>query len=438
MLFFILFSCSNDTTVHDKIGAVTGEESQEQQESEAQEEDEAQEEEEIPLCEDIEVAAESAYISQGESVTDERAFCNINWHAGAGAKGSTIAVTLDDWEGDDGASIRVTNLLDETILESELAIGDSVTFEQDRSGEFFVQVSPLDINEESNSYQLSVDCIAQCELEYTRYPIVFLHGLAGFDSLLNIIDYWIGMESLLTDRGFHVEVHAVSAFDTTIVRTEGWMEIIDGLHSDGVGRKFNFIGHSQGGLDARYIASVLDDVGIVESITTISAPHHGTPVADALHNVIDVSPFDGQLIDSILSFGTQVFGSTGEEFSAQMEQMTTENMLAFNDQVPDVSGVSYYSWAGQSCRLIQFICQTQLQGETVSSYFLLSHILVETLEGDNDGLVSVQSAQWGEYLGLLPADHMDEIGHRYDFSSQPFDSAGFYLSEAQRLSLAGH
>ena len=78
-----------------------------------------------------------------------------------------------------------------------------------------------------------------------------------------------------------------------------------------------------------------------------------------------------------------------------------------------------------------------MEGETVSSYFLLSHGYIEAIEGDNDGLVSVNSAEWGEFLGVLPADHMDEVGHRFDLSAQPFKADEFYLSEARRLSELG-
>ena len=74
-----------------------------------------------------------------------------------------------------------------------------------------------------------------------------------------------------------------------------------------------------------------------------------------------------------------------------------------------------------------------MEGGTVSSYFVLSHAFLESKEGDNDGLVGVESAQWGEFMGTIPADHMDEIGHRYDFSAQPFETGPFYLSEAHRL-----
>ena len=54
-----------------------------------------------------------------------------------------------------------------------------------------------------------------------------------------------------------------------------------------------------------------------------------------------------------------------------------------------------------------------------------------------DGLVSVQSAQWGEFLGTIPADHMDEIGQIADVSNPSFDVAEFFLAEVRRLAALG-
>jgi triacylglycerol lipase len=147
--------------------------------------------------------------------------------------------------------------------------------------------------EKSNNYRLAVDCIAGCSLEYTRYPIFFMHGLAGFDSLLNVMDYWLGVDELLTNTGYHVEIHGVPAFDTTYVRTGYWQEYLQELVDTGVGRKFNLIGHSQGGLDARYFASVLDTENRVASITTIATPHTGSSVAELLSMGMDISPDNG-------------------------------------------------------------------------------------------------------------------------------------------------
>ena len=51
-------------------------------------------------------------------------------------------------------------------------------------------------------------------------------------------------------------------------------------------------------------------------------------------------------------------------------------------------------------------------------------------------MVPVESAFWGELLGILPADHLDEVG-QIGGLTEAFDYEAFYLSAARRLSEAG-
>jgi len=34
---------------------------------------------------------------------------------------------------------------------------------------------------------------------------------------------------------------------------------------------------------------------------------------------------------------------------------------------------------------------------------------MSSIEGDNDGLVSVTSAQWGQHLGVADVDHLQQV-----------------------------
>jgi pimeloyl-ACP methyl ester carboxylesterase len=67
------------------------------------------------------------------------------------------------------------------------------------------------------------------------------------------------------------------------------------------------------------------------------------------------------------------------------------------------------------------------------------HASLSLRVGDNDGFVPTASMVWGEHLGVLPADHLDEIGQIADpaFVGDPFDHRAFYRSEAERLAAAG-
>ena len=386
-------------------------------------------------CSDFMIVSEGNYLSLGGFLTDQIEECTERWYPSAGAGGSTLAFTISTLEmNDSNVEIRIENLKGDSIHEwSNLSENETLTIDLEVSGEFLIGVRNMG-SEKPAEYEMGISCIQGCDLEYTRYPIVFMHGLAGFDTLLNVFDYWLGVEDLLSSAGYFVEIQGVSAFDPTYVRADQWKEHLDELYTEIGVRKVNIIAHSQGGLDARYYTSLLDNADRVASITTIATPHNGTAIADLFTGVVGLSPADGQIVDALVSGAAELFGSSGDSLTEQLEQMTTESMEAFNMEVVDKPSVQYFSWAGKSCRYLQWGCQSDMDGETVSSYFLLSHAYLEGQEGDNDGLVSVMSSEWGTFLGVLPADHMDEVGHRFDLSTQPFDAAEFYLSEARRLS----
>lgn len=61
--------------------------------------------------------------------------------------------------------------------------------------------------------------------------------------------------------------------------------------------------------------------------------------------------------------------------------------------------------------------------------------LIFLFEGVNDGLCSVASARWGLVLGVLNADHLDEIGQVLGVTE--FDYLDFYLNHARFLKING-
>lgn len=105
----------------------------------------------------------------------------------------------------------------------------------------------------------------------TQHPIVLSHGFMGFDSMLGLIDYWPGIVDRLEDGGATVYVAQVGAMNSSEVRGEQLIAQIENFLAINGGSKVNLIGHSQGGLDARYVATVRPD--LVASITTIGSPH---------------------------------------------------------------------------------------------------------------------------------------------------------------------
>lgn len=77
----------------------------------------------------------------------------------------------------------------------------------------------------------------------------------------------------------------------------------------------------------------------------------------------------------------------------------------FNPLTPDNPDVAYFSYGAY------------VRDMPVANLLRFSHGVIKERDGDNDGLVSLHSAKWGEYLGTVEADHW--VGFRHDFERQP-------------------
>ena len=238
--------------------------------------------------------------------------------------------------------------------------------------------------------------------------------------------------------GYASHTPFVDPFRPTPDRAAQWAAHIDALVASGAARRVNLIGHSQGGLDARYVAAALDPERRVRSVTTIGSPHRGAAVADVAFGVADASALGGAIVDAAVDQLAALYGDRGDQDSlAQLEQLTTESSAAFNDAILDRPDIPYASWAGHTCQLIDVLCIAAWDGEVVTPALSATHAVTALLQGDNDGLVSVESSKWGTYLGALPADHLDEVGLFPGTQAPGFDAAAFFQQEVERLAAAG-
>ena len=112
----------------------------------------------------------------------------------------------------------------------------------------------------------------------TRYPIVLAHGLTGFRQLFGVVDYFNGIPSDLRSGGAQVFVTQVSAVASATQRGEQLLHQIETIVATTGTGKVNLIGHSEGGLDARYVMGVRPD--LIASLTTVATPHLGADLAE--------------------------------------------------------------------------------------------------------------------------------------------------------------
>ncbi len=296
----------------------------------------------------------------------------------------------------------------EPLGSSEFA-GDAgeamVEFSPQWSGEQAIVVARDDGRTEGD-YTLTATCLSGCELQTTRYPVALLHGYAGVDSYFGILDYFHDVRDPLTERGYLLLAPVTNPIDQSDTRADQLAEQLTTFMEETGARRVNMIAHSQGGLDGRLLIAGKGWSDRVASLTTIATPHGGIPLilADFL-SVQDFSP---------------------------------DYMEVFNAAYPNHPDVRYWSWSSRSCGILQPVCIANSDGEVVDALLGASYTLLLRF-GENDGIVPTESMIWGEHLGMLYADHFDEVGQIADLNLpvDPFNHRDFYRSELQRLAAAG-
>ncbi|ACY19137.1 esterase/lipase family protein [Haliangium ochraceum] len=130
----------------------------------------------------------------------------------------------------------------------------------------------------------------------TSHPVVFAHGMAGFDDILGF-DYWgDDYGTFVGDACGFLEVYCnhdidggqrafaaqVPAFQTSEVRGLRLADEIESYMASEGASHVNLIGHSMGGLDSRKAARELYQrrgYTVVKVMVSVSSPHRGSPVA---------------------------------------------------------------------------------------------------------------------------------------------------------------
>ncbi len=130
----------------------------------------------------------------------------------------------------------------------------------------------------------------------TKNPIVLVPGIFAFDTIAGI-DYWYGIPSALQNEGAKVYVPKINAFDSSAKRGEALIAQLEQIRAGSGGsiKKFNLIGHSQGGITARYVMNVRPDM--IASVTTLNTPHKGSPLADVATGIAPSGTLQGVAFD---------------------------------------------------------------------------------------------------------------------------------------------
>lgn len=260
------------------------------------------------------------------------------------------------------------------------------------------------------------------------YPILLAHGFFGFENLANLdfVPYFHGVPEHLQALGHTVCIGEVDPFNDSTDRGEQLLaQAIECADATGHA-KINIIGHSQGGLDARVVAHLAPE--LVASVTTVATPHHGTPIADIAVGLTP-NPAAAALVDWLVqTLGAPLWDEVGNETSLYeaLYQMSQPGIAEFNATYVDAPGVLYTSVTGRTglhdggedCEPTSPpppLLITTFEGslDTTDTLFLIPEAILSDgifSQRPNDALVRAADARWGEFLGCVPADHLDEVG----------------------------
>ena len=290
-----------------------------------------------------------------------------------------------------------------------------------------LRIVKTEMEQETEKFYLN-EARAEQSFCKTRYPLLLVHGVFFRDS--RYLNYWGRISSELQKNGTTIfygnQQSAASVEDSGKELAERIVQIVQQTGCE----KVNIIAHSKGGLDCRAAISHFGAAPYVASLTTINTPHRGCLFADYLLNKIPQKTRE----TTALFYNTALkrLGDSSPDFLSAVSDLTAASCEARNETTPDAEGVLYQS--------VMSYCKKARSGKFPLN---VSYPLVKHFDGKNDGLVAVQSAQWGERFVLVEPKTSRGISHAdmIDLNRENipgFDVREFYVSLVSDLKEKGY
>ncbi len=233
----------------------------------------------------------------------------------------------------------------------------------------------------------------------TKYPILLVHG-AGFSDDNLGISYWGDIPETLEAQGAKVYYGGTDGWGGIENNAKIIKDRVNAILKETGAKKVNIIAHSKGGIETRYMISSLGMGSKVASLTMIATPNHGSKTFDEL---FDYSGFVFKFAGLFVNGTRKLAGDKDPDFVNGWNSFSVSYMNAFNQKNKNDPGVYYQSYAAT---------QKSILSHPVLG---ITYAIVKNYEGENDGLVSVESAKWGNFRGVLRGtgirgiSHMDEV-----------------------------
>lgn len=251
----------------------------------------------------------------------------------------------------------------------------------------------------------------------TNYPIVLVHGMVLKD--FKLYKAFRKIKDNLIKQGLVVYVtnqDGVGTIENNALQLKE--EILQILEKEKVD-KVNIIAHSKGGLDSRYMISMLDMEDYVASLTTLSTPHHGSKLSSKL---VSMPSIFARFLAFWINLFYKIFKDKKPDILALGYQLSDTYMIAFNKEILNSNKVYYQSYSSSLENKKSFL-------------MMIPYKITKSLENDDtDGLVSIDSSKWGEYKGNIENnyDHGQMVG-AYGSKKTLNKVTNFYINVIKEL-----
>ncbi len=268
---------------------------------------------------------------------------------------------------------------------------------------------------------------AESRICETKYPLLLVHGVFFRD--FRFFNYWGRIPYALKQNGAVIYYGSQQSAASVAACGQELAGRIRGIIEQTGCEKVNIIAHSKGGLDSRYAISACEMGPYVASLTTINTPHRGCIFADYL---LDKIPEKVQKsVARKYNAALRKFGDSNPDFLSAVRDLTASACDQINEKLPNHPDV-YYQSVGS-----QMNCASSGRFPLNMAYPLVRHF-----DGANDGLVSADSARFGEHFTLLTTPKGRGISHgdMIDLNRENilgFDVREFYVSLVSDLKAKG-
>jgi len=258
-----------------------------------------------------------------------------------------------------------------------------------------IRISNYEVELETEKLRLN-ERRAKDQVCKTKYPILMVHGVFFRD--YEHLNYWGRIPKELEKNGATIFYgNHSSALAVEKSAQELKKRVLSIIEETGA-QKVNIIAHSKGGLDSRAMIA-LDMAPYVASLTTINTPHRGCVFVDYL--LTKAPQGFKENLARVYNKAAEKLGDIAPDFLEALNDLSATSCKCFNDS-------DCFDYSGVYCQSVGSVMKGSKGGRFPLN---VAYPVVKHFDGEDDGLVSVNSFEFGENYIFLRPEHKRGISH---------------------------